>query len=27
MKKPTLFPPTLRNIKDWIFWRRVHGRR
>jgi len=27
MKKPSLFPPTIRNIKDWIFWRRVHGRR
>lgn len=26
MKKPSLFPPTLRNIKDWIFWRRVYGR-
>lgn len=27
IKKPSLFPPTLRNIKDWIFWRRVHGGR
>lgn len=27
MKKPSLFPPTLRNIRNWIFWRRVHGRR
>lgn len=27
MKKPNLFPPTLRNIKNWIYWRRVHGRR
>ena len=27
MKKPTLFPPTLRNIRDWIFWRRMHRRR
>lgn len=27
LKKPSLFPPTLRNIKNWIFWRRVHGGR
>lgn len=27
MKKPSLFPPTLRNIKNWIFWRRIYGRR
>lgn len=27
MKKPSLFPPTPRNIKDWIFWRRVYGRK
>ncbi|KAF9646187.1 hypothetical protein BDM02DRAFT_3130551 [Thelephora ganbajun] len=27
MEKPSLFPPTLRNIKDWIFWQRVYGRR
>lgn len=25
MKKPSLFPPTPRNIKNWIFWRRVYG--
>jgi len=27
MKKPSFFPLTPRNIKDWIFWRRVHGGR
>ena len=26
MQKPSLFPPTPRNIKDWIFWQRVYGR-
>ena len=26
MKKPSLFPPTPRNIKNWIFWRRMYGK-